>query len=165
MLELQTKIRVDGAAASEFFDFIANPDDESYRAWWPGTHLQLHIRERGSDDHVGDLIYMDEYVGTRRVRMIAIVLEAVRGKRLVWGMKRVVRLPVRLVLDFVDDAAGVEITHTIEAGFSGPGRVLDSVMKLYFTQAFTEALDDHVRTEFPLLRDRLGEIEAELPPR
>jgi hypothetical protein len=31
---------------------------------------------------------------------------------------------------------------------------------LYLSRAFAEALDDHVKIEFPLLRDRLDEIRA-----
>lgn len=42
MLILQTKLRVDGITAREIFDFLANPNDQAYQQWWPGTHLQLH---------------------------------------------------------------------------------------------------------------------------
>ena len=37
MITLQTKIQVDRITATEIFDFLADPDDESYRAWWPGS--------------------------------------------------------------------------------------------------------------------------------
>ena len=157
MLTLQTEIRVDGIMGMEIFDFLANPDDESYRAWWPGTHLQLHIRERGGDDHVGDVIYMDEYVGKRRLRMSAIVTEAVPGKKLVWRLKRGIKLPARLYLELADYDGGVAITHTIRAGFRGPGRVLDPALKLFLSAGFARDMDDHARTEFPRLRDLLRE--------
>jgi hypothetical protein len=49
MLTLQTSLRVDGISASEIFDFLANPIDEAYRRWWPGTHLQFHPLERHAD--------------------------------------------------------------------------------------------------------------------
>ena len=155
MLTVQTSIRVDDASGVEIFDFLANPDDESYRAWWPGTHLQLHISERGGDDHVGDVIYMDEYVGKRRLRMSAIVAEAVPGKKLVWRLKRGLKLPARLYLELDDYDGGVAITHTIRAGFRGAGRVLDPVLKLVLSDAFARDMDDHARTEFPRLRDLL----------
>ena len=154
---MQTKIRVDGAAASEFFDFIANPDDESYRAWWPGTHLQLHIRERGGDDHLGDVIYMDEYVGERRLRMSAIVTEAVPGRKLVWRFKKGIKLPGRLYLELDDHDGGVVITHTIRAGFRGAGRLLDPALRLFLSAGFARDMDHHARTEFPRLRDLLRE--------
>ena len=157
MLTLQTTIRVDEVSGTEIFDFLADPDDESYRAWWPGTHLQLHIRERGGDDHVGDVIYMDEYVGKRRLRMSAIVTEAVPGKKLVWRLKRGLRLPARLYLELEDYDGGVAITHTIRAGFRGAGRVLDPALKLVLSEAFARDMDEHARTEFPRLRDLLRE--------
>lgn len=156
MLTLQTEIRVDGIAGAEVFDFLANPDDESYRAWWPGTHFQFHPVERG-DDHVGDVVYMDEYVGKRRLRGSAIVTEAVRGKRLVWQVKKGIKLPAWLHLEFADYDGGVSITHTVRAGFRGAGRVLDPLLKVFLSRRFASDLDDHVRTEFPLLRDLLRE--------
>lgn len=154
MLTLTARIRVDGIAGAEIFDFLANPDDESYRAWWPGTHLQLHTVERG-DGHVGDVLYMDEYVGKRRLRGSAVVTEAVPGKRLVWQFKKGIRLPAWLHLEFSDYGGGVAITHIVRAGFRGGGRVLDPLLKVFLSRRFANDLDDHVRTEFPLLRDLL----------
>ena len=159
MLTLQTKLRVDGIGAAEIFDFLAGPNDRAYQAWWPGTHLHLHPT-MGSGSGVGDEIYMDEYIGTRRVRMTAIVLEAMRPRRLVWQLKRFVKLPARLEL--ADSDGGVEVTHTIRAGFGGAGRIMDPLLRLYFSRTFAEAMDQHARTEFPMLRDRRDEIRAEL---
>jgi hypothetical protein len=98
---------------------------------------------------------MDEYVGTRRLRMKGIVVEAVPGQRLVWQLKRAIRLPARLELELTDHAGGVAITHTTRAGFGGAGRILDPLLRLYFSKRFARALDEHVKTEFPLLRDLL----------
>jgi hypothetical protein len=159
MLTLQTSIRVDGISGAEIFEFLANPTDEAYQAWWPGVHLQFHLLERHAD-HVGDVIYMDEYVGTRRLRMTGIVAEAVPGKRLVWRLKRVVRLPAWLELELTDYDGGVAITHTARAGFRGAGRILDPLIRLYFPEQLTRALDEHVKTEFPLLRDLLRRSPA-----
>jgi hypothetical protein len=164
VLTLQTKLRVDGITGAEIFDFLSGPNDRAYQQWWPGTHLQLHPIE-GRGDHVGDLIYMDEYVGTRRVRMTAIVREADRPRKLVWQLRKFVTLPVRLDLEFADHEGGVAITHTINAGFSGPGRVVDPLLRLYFSRGFAEAMDAHAKTEFPMLRDRREQIQAELAGR
>lgn len=159
MLTLQTQIRVDHITGTQIFDFFVDPDDRAYQRWWPGTHLQFHALER-HEDHVGDVIYMDEYVGKRRVRMSVIVLDAVPGKTLVWQFKKGIKLPVRVTFDFADYDGGVAITHTIQAGLRGAGRILDPVLRLYFSRAFATAMDDHVRAEFPLLRDRLDQIRA-----
>lgn len=159
MVKLQTRIIVDGTTGEEIFDFLTDPNDLAYREWWPGVHLQLHLLERHVD-HVGDVVYMDEYVGERRLRLRAVVREAIPGKKLVWQFKKVVRLPARLTLEFADSDGGVQITHTIEAGLAGAGRVLDPVLRLFFSRAFADALDRHVRTEFPLLRDRFDQNRA-----
>jgi hypothetical protein len=160
MLMLQTKLRVDGITGREIFDFLADPNDQAYQQWWPGTHLQLHPLKR-TEDHVGDVVYMDEYIGERRLRMRGVVAEAAPGHKLVWQLRRLIKLPVRLSLELTDDGGGVAIIHTIEAGFKGPGRLLDPLIGLYFSRKFVAAMDDHVKTEFPLLRDRLPQIKAE----
>lgn len=104
---------------------------------------------------------MDEYVGERRVRMKGVVAEAERGRRIVWQFKQWVLLPVRLTLEMADRDGGVALRHTIRAGFGGAGRVLDPLFRIYFSPEFASAMDEHVRTEFPMLRDLLaGSSEA-----
>ena len=156
MLSLKTIIDVDGMSGAEVFEFLANPDDEAYQAWWPGTHLAMHVRKRGRA-HIGDAVYMDEYIGKRRLRMTWIVTEAVPGKRIAWQAAKGVKLASHLYIDFEDHDGGVRITHTTTAGFRGIGRVLDPVIRLYWSKRFAEDLDDHARTEFPRLRDLLRE--------
>lgn len=156
MLTIQTSTFVPGASGREITDFLLDCDDERYRRWWPGTHLALHPLARGGADHVGDVVLMDEYVGRRHLRMAAVVVQAVPGRLLVWRLRRGVRLPIRLTLELDDRAGGVAVRHTIRAGFGGIGRVLDPLLRFYFSPAFAAAMDDHVRTEFPMLADRLG---------
>ena len=83
MLTLETKTLVERLTGGEIFDFLVNPSDREYRRWWPGVHLELHTLSR-ANGHVGDTVFMNEYVGARRVRLMGIVVEAVSGKRLVW---------------------------------------------------------------------------------
>ena len=156
MVTLTTTIDVEGMSGADVYDFLANPDDQSYREWWPGTHLAFHVRKHGRE-HVGDVVYMDEYVGTRRLRMTGVVTDAIPGRRLVWQLVRGVELPAHLDLRLDDHDGGVRITHTTRAGFRGAGRLLDPVFRLYFTKRLIAALDDHVRTEFPRLRHLLHE--------
>lgn len=159
MITFQTKIQIDRITATEIFDFLADPDDESYRAWWPGTHLQFHTVERG-DEHIGDVVYMHEHIGKRRLRMSAVVTEAVPGRKLGWQLRKAIKLPARLSLQLEDYEGGVKSTHTVRAGFRGLGRVLDPALKLVMSEGFARDLDDHVRTEFPLLRDLLRKRRA-----
>ncbi|MCZ2153240.1 MAG: hypothetical protein LC114_04960 [Bryobacterales bacterium] len=54
-----------------------------------------------------------------------------------------------------DGPEGVAIFHTVEAGIPGLGRIFDALLRLWLTREFANALDEHVRTEFPKLRDLL----------
>ena len=156
MIVVESAIFVEGITAQEIFDFLLGATDESYRRWWPGIHLHLQALER-YENHIGDVFYMDEYIGRRRVRMMGVVVEAERGKKIVWQLKRWrVLLPVRLSLELRDHNGGVALRHTIRAGFGGPGRVLDPLFWVYFSLRFASAMDEHVRTEFPRLRDLLA---------
>lgn len=154
MLTFQSEVTVEGLTGHDVTAFLLRPDDDSYRAWWPGTHLAFHVLKRGPrGSHVGDVVLMDEYVGTRRLRMRAEVVEAVPGERVVWHLLPWrLRLPARLALDLHDDADSVVVRHTVTAGWSGRGRLFDPLWRLYFSRSFVQALDRHVRTEFPLLR-------------
>jgi uncharacterized protein YndB with AHSA1/START domain len=148
---------VDGLTGREITDFLLDCDDETYQAWWPGTHLELHVLEPAAGGgHVGDIVVMDEYIGSRRVRMTGEVVEAVPGERIVWQFRPAgVRLPVRLTLELADREGGVHLRHTITAGWSGRGRVLDPLWRLYFSKSFAGAMDRHAHTEFPMMRDLL----------
>lgn len=155
MLTIQSTVFVVGITGREVTDLLLDCTDERYRSWWPGTHLQLHNLARGAE-HVGDVVFMDEYVGRRRVRATGVVVKAVPGSKIVWQLRQGVRLPVRLILELTDRDGGVGVRHTIRAGLSGVGRLLDPLLRRYFSPEFAAAMDQHVKTEFPLLRDRLA---------
>lgn len=150
MITVRTEVYVKEISGKSFTDFMLNCDDAAYRNWWPGTHLAFHTLKRYPGD-TGNVVYMDEYVGKYRVRMKGMVLKTVPGKEIVWQMKKFVALPVRLSLTVKDNGNGVHITHTIYAGFNGAGRVLDPLFRLYFSRGFIQAMDDHARSEFPML--------------
>lgn len=155
MLTIESRVEVAGLRGAEVTDFLLNPTDAGYRAWWPGVHRQFHRVAPGGADHVGDVVVMDEIVGTRRVRMSAVVEKVDPGRRIVWRLAKGVRLPVWLTLALDDQVDGVRIRHTITAGWSGAGRLLDPLLRLYFSPRFAVAMDCHVRAEFPRLRDHL----------
>ncbi|MFG1930684.1 hypothetical protein ACGFK1_08490 [Mycobacterium sp. NPDC048908] len=148
---------VDGLTGREVTDFLLNCDDETYHTWWPGTHLELHVIKPGpAEDHVGDVVLMDEYIGSRRVRLVGEVIEAVPGEKVVWHFRLGgLRIPVLLTLALRARENGVRLRHTITAGWPGRARVLDPLWRLYFSKSFAGAMDRHVHTEFPLMRDLL----------
>lgn len=154
MISIQSKIRVAGISGTDIIDFLLNCTDREYQAWWRGTHLAFHTIER-RPGNVGNVVYMDEFIGKRRVKMRGIVTEVVPGKKVVWQFKEIFRLPVRLLLKVDDDDEGVAITHTIQAGFKGMGRHLDPLFRIYFSDEFERAMDEHAKAEFLMLRDML----------
>jgi hypothetical protein len=156
---LKSEVLVEGVSAQDVVDVLLHPNDERYQAWWPGTHLEYHLLEPGpAEGHVGDVVLMDEYIGSRRVRMVAEVLEVIPAERLLWQLRRFrLRLPIWLSVELGARGDGVLLRHTITAGWSGRARLFDPLWRLYFSRSFARAMDRHVRTEFPLIRH--------LPPR
>lgn len=154
MIELQSQVRVSGVSGAEVLDFMLTCTDEQYQAWWPGMHLAFHTLTRRPGD-VGNTVLMDEWVGSRRIKLHGIVTQVVPGRRIVWQFKQLVRLPARLSLEAVDAGDGVVLTHTLQAGFKGIGSILDPLLRLYFSDEFARAMDEHARTEFPMLGERL----------
>jgi hypothetical protein len=159
MITLTTKVHVEGLTGRQVTDFLLRAGDEPYQRWWPRTHLEYHAVRRVAGD-VGSSYYFDEYVGERRIKMLGIVVEATPGKRLVWQMKRGIRLPAWLALELADDERGVAITHTIRAGFPGLGRCCDPLLRLYLSRRFRQCMDEHVRVEFKRLGELLGESDG-----
>jgi hypothetical protein len=102
---------------------------------------------------LADLVYMDEFVGHRRLRMAGRVTTADPERRIAWRLEAPMRLPARLSLDLEDDGSGVIITHTTQTGFAGLGKILDPVLRLYFSDEFARNLDAHVPNEFSRLAD------------
>lgn len=150
MISIQSAVFVEECRGQRIYDFLVQPNDRDYQRWWPGIHLQFH-RVRVGGDPVGDLVYMDEYIGKRRLRMQAVVIEAAPGRKITWQMKTLVRLPAWVTIEFADEPEGVRITHTVRAGYTGPGRLLDPLLRLYLTPSFACAMDRHAQFEFRAL--------------
>ncbi len=155
MIRMTTRVDVKGVTGQAVSDFMLNCTDRDYQRWWPGTHLAFHTLKR-RPGHVGSLVYFDEYVGRRRLAFQGVVTELIPGKRLVWQMQKVIRLPGWLMLDFSDHAGGVTITHTLAVGWTGIGRVLDPILRIYLSPGFERELQMHARTEFPKLAELLS---------
>jgi len=155
MIAIKTQIYMDGVQGNKISDFLLNCTDEDYRKWWNGTHLQFHTIKR-YPGNVGNIVFMDEFIGNRRVKMMGVVIRAVPGKEVVWQIKKIVKLPVWVLLKLEDREGGVKISHTIKAGFNGIGKILDPFLRMFFTREFAKAMDEHAMVEFPKLRDMLN---------
>jgi hypothetical protein len=83
------------------------------------------------------------------------VIRTIPGRRIVWRLGRGIPLPIELNLDLSDGPKGVAVRHTITVGFRGAGRVLDPLFRLYFTDRFAIAMDEHAHREFRRLTELL----------
>ena len=80
MLAIESRVTVPGLTASQVTSFMLDCSDAGYQKWWPGVHLHLHKLASGSADHVGDEVFMDEFIGSRRLRMTGVVVHAEPGR-------------------------------------------------------------------------------------
>lgn len=153
MIRWQTRQYVAGLTARSAYEFLTSFDDRDFQAWWPGVHLRV-VAYRRTPQVVGSVYYLDQFIGSYRVKATEMIVAAVPGRSflrqiLLWGM----RLPVRMRYDFDEDDHGVAITHTTLVGFSGVGRTLDPAFRLYFTARFADALNRHLLDELRMLGD------------
>ena len=147
MIEIRTEVKLTGVSGKKISDFLLRCNDQEYQNWWPGTHLAWHTKSQKPDD-IGNVVYFDEYVGKQRLKFDAVVVKYVPGKEIIWQMKRLIKLPAWLIIRFEDSQRGTLLVHTIQAGFPGPGKILDPWLKLFFTEQFGKDMDEHAKTEF-----------------
>jgi len=126
MIRHTVELTVQNAKAEQFYDFMINPCDERYSEWWPGEHLQFHIVKHSSENHVGDIVFVDEYLGkNRRLIFYGIVITASYPNKIEWQMmKAKLPLPAILELELNDTNEGVRVKHELRIGYSGIGKAL-----------------------------------------
>jgi len=158
MIHHIVELTVPNATAKQFYDFMINPCDQRYSEWWPGEHLQFHIVKHGSDNHLGDVVFMDEYLGeNRRLTFSAVVVTANRPNKIKWQMKKAkLRLPAVVEFELNDSDEGVKLRHELRIGYSGIGKVFDLFIRLYFNKSFRRALEEHCRIEWFKLAEYLA---------
>jgi len=159
MIRHTVELTVPTATAQQFYDFMINPCDQRYSGWWPGEHLQFHIVKHGDENHVGDIVFVDEYLGkSRRLIFFGIVIAANRPNKIEWQMmKAKLRLPAILELELNDTDEGVRVKHELRIGYLGIGKLLDPFIKLYFNKSFQNALEEHCKIEWFKLVEYLAE--------
>jgi hypothetical protein len=150
MIRHTIKLTVPNATAKQFYDFMINPCDKRYSEWWQGEHLQFHIVKHGNEHHLGDVVFMDEFLGeNRRLTFFAIVKTATHPNRIEWQMmKAKMRLPAVVELELFDTDEGVSLKHELRIGFSGIGKILDPFISIYFNKSFQNALEEHCKVEW-----------------
>lgn len=153
MIVHRVELTVPNASSENFYEFMSNPTDANYQAWWPGQHLLFHVVKRGKQSPLGDEVYYDEWVGRHRLKFHAVVTAADRNQRLLWQMKlRALRLPAWLDMRMSDTPDGVHFVHELRVGLEGwLGAITDPIVGLYITQRFKQDLEAHCHEEWPRL--------------
>ena len=162
MIKHLVELTVQNATAQQFYDFMTAPTTARYRAWWPGEHLDFRIIKRGDKDHLGDVVFMDEYLcGQQHLTFNAVVTRVKRptanhAGQIIWQMKiGGLRLPARVRLYLKDTPKGVLVKHELRLGLTGVGAILDPFIKLYFNKSFRTNLETHCKIEWPKLAEYL----------
>ena len=155
MVILETKVRVKGITAKDIYDFILNCTDADYQKWWKGTHLIFHTIKR-YPGNLGNLVYVDEFVGKYRVKGHGVVTKLVPYAEMVWQIKMIIKIPAWFIMKFEDLSDGVNIIHIVAAGFHGAGKILDPLIRLCLNEDFQRQLTTHAREEFPKLAEMLS---------
>jgi len=152
------ELTVPNATSQQFYDFMITPCDKRYSEWWPNEHLQFHIVKHGDENHLGDVVFMDEHLGrNRRLTFHAVVVTATCPNKIEWQMKKAgIRLPAIVELTLNDSDKGVQLKHELRIGYSGIGKLLDPFIKLYFNQSFRKALEEHCKVEWFKLAEYLA---------
>jgi hypothetical protein len=150
MITFKTEVMVFGVAGRDILKFMLHCTDTDYQKWWPGTHFAFHTKKR-TPNNIGNQVYFDELVGERRLKFDGIVTTVISGKRIVWQLKKILKLPAWLTLDMEDVPGGVRILHTLAVGYQGIGWLLDPLLRLFMTARFESQLSNHTRIEFPAL--------------
>jgi len=157
MIRHTVELKVPNVTAKQIYEFMISPCDHQYSEWWPGEHLQFHIVKYGNESHLGDVVFMDEYLDkNRRLTFYAVVITASYPNKIEWQMKKAKwRLPAVVALALNDTSEGVRLKHELRIGYSGIGKLLDPFIKLYFNKSFQKALGDHCKVEWFKLAEYL----------
>lgn len=154
MVTLKTVVKMKGVTSQEVYDFMLNLNDADYQRWWKGTHLICHTVKKYPGD-IGNVVYLDEYVGRHRLKGYAVITKLVPGKEIIYQFKFGVKIPVWLIIRFQDMKDGIHLTHIIEAGGKGIWRIFDPLFQLYLNRSFENDLNAHAHQEFPMLAEML----------
>lgn len=154
MIVFITEVDVEGLTGKAIYDFLINCTPEEYQRWWNGTHLILQTLEH-YPDNIGNLVVMDEYIGKYRLKSKAVVVKAIPEKEIVWQVKKIVKLPIWLSVSFEEDKDKVKIKHEITAGFNGMRKIFDIFFRIFLSEDFEKAMNEHAKIEFPKLKEIL----------
>jgi hypothetical protein len=156
MIKHVVNLSVPNAKAEEFYDFMINPDPALFHRWLPEEHHAFHIVKRSPTTPLGDLVYYDEILGSRKYRLAfyATISEVFTPNKVVFRMRKFgVNLPAYLDLEFVQDGEALKVRHEVRIENDGLWKAATPIVQLVCTPGFWEALQGHCDREWIALRD------------
>jgi hypothetical protein len=154
MIEYTTTIKVKDITSNQIIDFMITCTDTEYNNWWPGTHITFHELNH-KPGNIGSSVYFDEFVGPIRLKFHAIISDYIPDKLIGWQMKKLILLPVKLILQTEQKNNDVILKHSLLIGFKGILSILDPVIKVFIPGNLESELNKHARHEFGILPEIL----------
>ncbi|MDR0298889.1 MAG: SRPBCC domain-containing protein [Streptococcaceae bacterium] len=153
MIKHIVEVHVENVMPQDFFDFMTNPNDHAYRAWWPERHHEFHVTKAGEVSHLGDEVWTFENVDDKhQLKILGVITEISEPSKIVWQFKKFgVMLPSRLILTMEKSSAGLELRHETQLGFKGWGKIFDPLFRFYFNKSYRAALTEHCQIEWSRL--------------
>ena len=160
-VELTSRITVKGVSPDQIYQFVLNLDDERYRQWHPGHHLEFRTVHRPNGETVGTVYYFKERFEDGRVLATQVkVLQAVPGERLVQRSISPWWKRFDIIIGLQSIPEGTLVTHQIVAGSDLPfvGRLFNLILRrLFLNESNIKAIHNHANEEFTNLERLLQE--------
>ena len=160
-VELTSRITVKGVSPDQVYQFLLSLDNDRYRQWHPGHHLQFRVVHQPKDETVGSVYYFKERFEDGRVLATQIkVLQAVPGQRLVQRSISPWWKRFDIITGLQSIPEGTLVTHQIVAGSGLPflGRLFNLMARrLFLKESNLKAIHNHANEEFTNLERLLQE--------
>jgi uncharacterized protein YndB with AHSA1/START domain len=151
-VEFTSRIEVKGVSPEQVYHHLISLDDERYRQWHPGHHLQWRVVHQPKDETIGAIYYFKErFEDGQELGAQIKVVEAIPGERLVQRSISPWWKPFDIVLGLEAIPEGTLVTHQIVAGSDLPllGRLYNLILRrLYLKERNLEAIHNHANEEF-----------------
>ena len=163
-IEVTSRIVVKGVSPDQISQFFLSLDDERYRQWHPGHHLEFKtIHQPEGGEIVGTISYFKERFEDGRVLATKVkTLEAVPGRRAVQKSISPWWKPFVLIVGLEPIPEGTLVTHQIVAGTDFPllGRPFNLILRrIFLKESNVQAIHSHANEEFTNL-ERLLKPES-----
>jgi uncharacterized protein YndB with AHSA1/START domain len=160
-VEFTSRITVKGVSPDQIYQFLLSLDNDRYRQWHPGHHLEFRVVHQPKDETVGSVFYFKErFEDGQELGAQLKVVEAVPGERLVQRSISPWWKPFDIIAGLQSIPEGTLVTHQIVAGSDLPflGMLFNLIMRrLFLKESNIKAIHSHANEEFTNLEHLLQE--------